>query len=126
MIAGSRMLLLSCAVAVIASVALSTFVLLKSRFEPSCSGNYRPRAETSCVLREAVMPDEESSGLDRLAGALCCMAAGAHSKSAAEQEQIAATFWNLCCTEFGGVRVDPAVTAFVEGLNLSASKAKKK
>ena len=118
------MLLVSCSLAVAVLAALSTLILLLSRFEKPCSGNYRPRAVILRDISEAEMP-VDSDGLHTLAAAFCCVAAGAHSKDPANQEQLAAILYELCCTGFEGVRVDPAVKAFVEGMKLSAKKANK-
>ena len=122
------MLLPSCLIALVVLAALSAFILLKSKYGKSCSGNYQPRKLTGRYTPEANMPElvddlVESDGLHILASAFCCVAAGAHSKDPAHQEQIAATFYDLCCTGFEGVKVDPAVKLFVDGL---LDKAKKK
>ena len=70
------------------------------------------------------MPEiEDANGLHVLASAFCLIAAGAHSKDPGHQQQLATTFYDLCCTGFEGVKLDPAVKLFVDGL---MDKAKKK
>lgn len=55
------MLFVSCVIAVAVSVALSSLILLKSRFEKPCSGNYQGRAE---ILRAAKIMEAVVSELD--------------------------------------------------------------
>jgi hypothetical protein len=120
------MLLQSSLLAVAVLAGLSTLILLLSRFEKPCSGNYRTRDEIARLLSEAEMPElAESSGLHALAGAFCCVAAGAHSKTVAEQQQIAATLYDLCTSHFEHVRMDEAVKVMVEGIIATAQKTKK-
>jgi hypothetical protein len=118
------MLLRSCMIAGAVSVVLCILILLKSKYERSCSGQYRPRVATpqDVKLVEAIMPELDSDGPHTLAGAICCLAAGAHSTDAAHQEQIAATFYNLCCSDFEGVRVTPEIVAYVADLIKKAKK----
>ena len=66
------------------------------------------------------MPDND--GALTLANAICVLAAGAHSKNVAEQEQIAAAFHHQCLTDFKGVRVSPAFEAFVADFIKRAKK----
>ena len=75
---------------------------------------YRRRASAS------IMPDNE--GALTLANAICVLAAGAHSKTAAEQEQIAASFHHQCLTDFKGVKVSAAMEAFVADFIKRAKK----
>lgn len=107
--------------AAVALAGLSTLILLWSRYEKPCSGCYRPRKETIRDAKEAVMPDN-ADGLHLIAAAFCCVAAGAHSKDPANQEQLAAHLYDLCLTGFEGVKVDPAIKAFVDGMMLKAKK----
>ena len=60
------------------------------------------------------MPDND--GAKTLAGAICLLAACEHSDDAGQQEQIAATFYNLAITGFQGVKSNEAVEAFVADL----------
>ena len=119
------MLLQSCLIAVAVLAGLSTLILLRSKYEKPCSGNYRPRDETrpDDSILEAVMPEiEDADGLHVLAAAFCCVAAATHGTNPAHQEQLASAFYDLCCTGFKGVKLDPAVKAFVDGMMLKAKK----
>jgi hypothetical protein len=116
------MLWQSCLIAVAVMALLSTFILLRSKYASGCSASYRTRAETS--REDSAVPDDVDS-LHTLAAAFCLIAAGAHSKDPGHQQQLAASFYNDCCTGFEGIRIDPAVEAFVTGLKLDAKKAKK-
>lgn len=78
--------------------------------------------EGAGVVRE-IPPLFDCEGMETLAGALCLVAAGAHSKDAANQEQIAAQFFACAISGFEGVRPDQAVTAFVNDM---IDRAKKK
>ena len=75
--------------------------------------------------RTIAMPEFDREGPLALAGALCCLAAGAHSKDSSEQEQIAATFYNLSITGFEGVRVNAAIERYCLDLIKSSKGAKK-
>ena len=79
------------------------------------------RARKSAIVEKASVVSEtpplfDCEGMETLAGALCLVAAGAHSKSAAEQEQIGAAFFNCAITGFEGVKTNDAVTAFVKDM----------
>lgn len=114
----SRMLWQSCVIAVVVLAVLSSLISLRSKSGKGCSGNYRRRAETSPErnMLEAVMPEHESDGLHTLAAAFCFLAAGAHSKDPADQEQIGASFYDMCLTGCEGVKINPAIKAFVDGM----------
>jgi hypothetical protein len=117
------MLWQSCLIAVAVMALLSTFILLRSKYASGCSASYRTRAETS--REDSAVPDDVDS-LHTLAAAFCLIAAGAHSKDPGNQQQLGSVFYDLCCTGFEGITADPAVKAFVDGLELTAKKAKKK
>ena len=120
------MLWLSCAIMAGVSAGLSALILLSWKYGKPCSGNYQPRTRFGASLLEAVMPElEDANGLHVLASAFCLLAAGAHSKDAGHQEQIGAAFYELCCSGFGDVRMDPAVKVMVEGI-VAATKAKRR
>ena len=74
------------------------------------------------AVRE-IPPLIDNEGMETLAGALCLVAAGAHSKDPANQEQIAAQFFACAISGFEGVRPDAMVTAFVKDM---VERAKKK
>ena len=59
-----------------------------------------------------------------LAAALCYLAAAAHSKTASEQQQFAASFYADCDSGFRGVRIDDNVEALLKELIAKASKPK--
>lgn len=50
-------------------------------------------------------------GPHTLAGAICYLAAAAHSKDPQEQQELAAAFWNDCVTDFRGVRISEKTEA---------------
>lgn len=56
-------------------------------------------------------PDED--GMKTLAGAICCLAAGAHTKNSGEQQQMAAIFYEAAVTGFNGIPVNAALEAYV-------------
>ena len=76
-------------------------------------------------MLEAAVPEIEFEGrMEALIGSICCLAAGAHSTNAAEQEQIAATFFNCAMTGFEGIQRNEAVIAFVQSMFDKAKKHK--
>jgi hypothetical protein len=81
----------------------------------------RKRAIVEASVPETPLFDGE--GLETLAGALCLVAAGAHSKDPANQEQIAAQFFACAISGFEGMRPDAMVAAFVKDM---CDRAKKK
>ena len=74
------------------------------------------------IYQEAAVSEFDREGMETLAGAICCLAAGAHSKDPAHQEQIAATFFNCAITGFEGIRPSQAVEAFVTDMIKKAAK----
>jgi hypothetical protein len=91
-----------------AATALASIALIKAT--PRRSYRSRPVSEI------------ELEGQHTLAAAICCLAAGQHSTDVANQEQIAAVFYNLAMTGFIGVGDNPAVKAFVDDLFKRALK----
>ncbi len=87
-----------------------------------------PRTRKAAILSnaEAVVPETppmfDEEGMETLAGAICLLAAGAHSKDPANQEQIAAQFWSCAISGFEGIRPDAMVAAFVTGMIQRAKK----
>ena len=77
------------------------------------------------VWRFVVSESFDREGMETLAGAICTLAAGAHSKNPADQEQIAATFFNCAITGFEGIRPSEAVELFVRNMIQSATKKSK-
>lgn len=61
------------------------------------------------VRKASVMPEIDREGPITLAAALCYLAAGTHSKSASEQQQMAALFYEDCRSDFRGVHVSESV-----------------
>ncbi len=63
--------------------------------------------------QEAVMTEFDGEGLRTLAAALCISAAGAHSKSHADQLEIGATYYDACLNGFGGVPTSEIVQSWL-------------
>lgn len=69
------------------------------------------------------MPELDREGPITLAAALCYVAAATHSKSSAEQQQMAALFYEDCRTDFRGVHINEAVEKqLTEFIRKSAKK----
>ncbi len=60
-----------------------------------------------------------------LAGALCYLAAGTHSKNVNEQQQFAASFYADCDSGFKGVKIDDNTEALLKEMIAKAGKAGK-
>ena len=67
----------------------------------------------------------EEDGMRTMAGAICCLAAGAHSKDAAEQIQMANSFYEAAISGFLDIPSNAVFDAWVLEFIQSAKKKSK-
>ena len=72
--------------------------------------------------RDYAVPEFDKAST--LACAITYLAAGIHSKSAGEQQQLAATFWEDCLTNFEGVDIEGPMREVLLEMIAKASKPK--
>jgi hypothetical protein len=82
----------------------------------------RSTASKRAILRSKAMPEIDREGPITLAAAICYLAAGTHSRTSSEQQQMAALFYEDCRTDFKGVHITEAVEKQLAEFIKKASK----